>query len=222
MKATRGIINKIVHWEAWPFELLYLPLVIFWIWYMIKSKSVWFFTSSNPGLTFGGLEGEPKKEMYDLLPPGSYPPTFNVLPGEPITSIRSKLAANGIAYPFIVKPEVGGQGILLRKIDDEEALLYYHKMMPWEYIVQRLVEYPMEVSVFHIRYPNEPKGVVTGFLHKIPLYVTGTGSETLHTLVTRHPKGEKRVEELYGKHKERWNDVLERDEKYMLSYAANH
>ena len=123
MKATRGIINKIVHWEAWPFELLYLPLAIFWIWYIIKSRSVWFFTSSNPGLTFGGLEGEPKKEMYDLLPPGSYPPTFNVLPGEPITSIRAKLATNGIGYPFIVKPEVGGQGILLRKIDDEEALL---------------------------------------------------------------------------------------------------
>ncbi|MES2890643.1 MAG: hypothetical protein V4725_01490 [Bacteroidota bacterium] len=222
MKAARGIIHKIVNWEAWPFELLYMPLAIFWVGYMIKSKAVWFFTSSNPGLTFGGLEGEPKKEMYDLLPPGSFPPTFNVLPGEDVVSIRAKLSTHGVGYPFIVKPEVGGQGILLRKIDDEEALLHYHKLMRWEYIVQSLVTYPLEVSVFHIRHPNETKGVVTGFLQKIPLYVTGTGSDTLHTLVARHPKGEKRVEELYGKHKERWNEVLQEDEKYMLSYAANH
>jgi hypothetical protein len=168
------------------------------------------------------LEGEPKKEMYDLLPRGSFPPTFNVLPGDSIDEIKLKLIQHNITYPFIVKPEVGGQGILLRKIDDEEALLYYHKLMPWEYMVQRLVEYPMEVSVFYIRHPKDSKGTITGFLHKIPLYVTGSGTDTLHTLVTRHPKGGKRVEELQGKHRDRWHDVLEKNEKYMLSYAANH
>ncbi len=222
MKITRGIINKIINWEAWPFELLYMPLAICWLWYIIKSGSVWFFTSSNPKITFGGLEGEPKKEMYDLLPKNSYPPTFNVLPGEDLASIKNKLQTSNINYPFIVKPEVGGQGILLRKINDEAALIHYHHLMPWEYMVQSLVEYPMEVSVFYIRHPNESKGRVTGFLHKIPLHVTGTGNDTLQSLITKHPKGEKRLEELYAKHNDRWNDVLSKDEKYMLSYAANH
>ena len=222
MKKTKGIINKIFDWEAWPFELLYLPLTVFLFWYIIKSRSVWFFTSSNPGLTFGGLEGEPKKEMYDLLPEGAYPTTFNVLPGEEIALIQKKLREYKIEYPFIVKPEIGGQGILLRKIDNGKALQHYHALMPWEYMIQSLVHYPMEVSVFYIRHPADQKGIVTGFLHKIPLFVTGSGTETLQHLVSRHPKGEKRLEELYGKHSERWNDVLEKDEKYMLSYAANH
>lgn len=222
MKKTNGIIKKIVNWEAWPFELLYMPLIIFWVGNIIRSRSVWFFTPSNPKLTFGGLEGEPKKEMYDLLPQWAYPTKFNVLPGTNLNDVKLKLIEHKIDYPFIVKPEIGEQGILLRKIENETELIHYHKLMPWEYIIQRLVTFPMEVSVFYIRHPKELKGCVTGFLHKIPLYVTGTGKETLHVLIAKHPKGEKRLDELYGKHKDKWNDVLPAGEKYVLSYAANH
>lgn len=222
MKIATGIKNKITAWESWPFELLYMPLTVFLLWYIIKSRAVWFFTSSNPKLTFGGLEGEPKKEMYDLLPEGSFPPTFNVFPHEDFSEMQKKLHQYKIEYPLIVKPEIGGQGILLRKIDDEVALKHYHSLMPWEYIVQSLVQYPMEVSVFYIRHPKKAKGIITGFLHKIPLFVTGTGTDTLENLISKHPKGVKRVDELYGKHKERWNEVLQNGERYMLSYAANH
>jgi hypothetical protein len=222
MKIVKGIINKITNWEAWPFELIYTPMSFFWLWYTIKSGAVWFFTSSNPKLTFGGMEGEPKKEMYDLLPEGFFPSTFYVLPNEDFSEIQHKLTQHQIDYPLIVKPEVGGQGILLRMIENEAALKRYHELMPWEYIVQNLVYYPMEVSVFYIRHPKEKTGRVTGFLHKVPLQVTGDGVQTLASLIGQHPKGGKRLEELYNKHRERWNDVLPAGEKYMLSYAANH
>lgn len=222
MKKPPSIIHKIVNWEAWPFELLYMPLIIFWVWYTIKSRSVWFFTSSNPKITFGGLEGEPKKEMYELLPKESYPPTFNVLPEESLSLIAERVKANNIDYPFIVKPEVGEQGILLRKISNEAELLRYHSMMPWEYIVQGLVDYPIEVSIFYIRHPKEMTGRVTGFLQKIPLSITGNGKDTMEELIAVHPKGAKRKEELFTKHQQRWNKVLPEGEKYMLSYAANH
>ena len=195
---------------------------IFWLWYMLKSKAVWFFTPSNPKLTFGGLEGEPKKEMYALLPKELYPPTFTVLPAANLELLKQKLSLNNITYPVIVKPEVGGQGILLRKIKDEAALKAYHAMMPWEYIVQQLVTYPMEVSVFYIRHPKNVKGVVTGFLHKIPLQVTGNGIDTLETLIQQHAKGKKFLMALHLKHAAQWNQVLPVNEKYMLSYAANH
>ncbi|MEP7108954.1 MAG: hypothetical protein ABI760_13260 [Ferruginibacter sp.] len=222
MKIAKGIINKITNWEAWPFELLYTPISVFWAWYTIKSGSVWFFTASNPKLTFGGMEGEPKKEMYDLLPPALYPATFNVLPKEDFLMLKQKLILFKIDYPFIVKPEVGGQGILLRKIDNEAALKHYHSLMPWEYIIQDLVNYPMEVSVFYVRHPKEKKGTITGFLHKIPLQVTGNGMQTLGSLIQQHPKGGRRLPELIIKHRERWDEVLPDGEKYMLSYAANH
>ena len=75
----KKIFDKFLNWEAWPFALLYAPMAPFWGWYMLKSGAVWFFTPSNPKLTFGGMEGEPKREMYDLLPLNLYPTTFNVL-----------------------------------------------------------------------------------------------------------------------------------------------
>ena len=168
------------------------------------------------------MEGEPKKEMYDLLPPELYPTTFNVMPGQDLDTIINEIQQRGIEYPLIVKPEVGGQGILFRKIDSLEELKHYHSKVPVEYIVQRMVHYPMEVSIFYIRHPQEEKGRVTGFLHKIPLQVTGDGKHTLEQLVELHPKGNKRVGELHSKHKERWNEILPDGERYMLSYAANH
>ena len=168
------------------------------------------------------MEGEPKKEMYDLLPKELYPTTFNVLPREDFSLITEKLKEYKIDYPLIVKPEIGGQGILFRKLDTEKEFLHYHSLMPFEYIVQDLVYYPMEVSVFYIRHPRQKKGTVTGFLHKIPLQVTGDGKQTLEELILEHPKGKKRKGELHSKHKDNWTRVLPAGEKYMLSYAANH
>lgn len=218
----KDILKRITNWEAWPFKLIYAPLTPVWGWYMLRSWSVWFFTPSNPKITFGGMDGEPKKEMYDLLPPALYPATFNVLPQQNFQDIKTDLEKSGIQYPFIVKPEVGCQGILFRKIDKEEELLKYHSKIPVEYIVQELVSYPMEVSVFYIRHPKEKKGTITGFLHKIPLQVTGNGKVTLQNLIRQHPKAQKRLGEMESKHRENLQTILATGEKYMLSYAANH
>ena len=219
MKKT---INKLLNWEAWPFALIYAPMAPFWGWYMLRSRAVWFFTPSNPKLTFGGMEGEPKREMYDLLPLNLYPTTFNILPAQSFDEVLQQLNISGIQYPLIVKPEIGGQGILFRKIDDEASFKHYHSLVPVEYIVQKMVHYPIEVSVFHIRHPKETKGIITGFLHKIPLQVLGDGKHTLEQLVMLNPKAEKRHNDLHSRHAEMWNNILPKNEKYILSYAANH
>ncbi|MEO6538009.1 MAG: hypothetical protein ABIT07_08505 [Ferruginibacter sp.] len=218
----RKLLHNIKNWESWPFKIIYAPIAPMWVWYMIKSRAFWFFTPSNPQLTFGGMEGEPKKEMYNLLPPELYPTTFNVMPSDDLASIIKKIHEYRISFPFIVKPEIGGQGILFRKIDTEAELIHYHSLVPVEYIVQRLVQYPIEVSIFHIRHPQNKKGIITGFLHKLPLQVTGDGEHTLEELILKHPKAVNRVGELHSKHKEKWNAVILNHEKYMLSYAANH
>ena len=215
-------MRKITHWEAWPFKLIYAPLVPMWTWNVIRSGAVWYFTPSNPGLTFGGMDGEPKKEMYDLLPPQLYPTTFNVLPGDDFEQVKAQVREKQIIYPLIVKPEVSCAGVLFRKIDDESELRNYHSLVPVEYIVQQMVLYPMEVSVFYIRHPEQKKGTITGFLHKIPLNVEGNGFNTLEQLVLLHPKAAKRTGELHSKHKENWHKVIPKGEKYMLSHAANH
>lgn len=216
------LLKRLTHWESWPFNLLYAPLLPFWIYYIIKSRAVWFFTPSNPKITFGGLEGETKSEMYDLLPKELYPLTEYILPKQSFCDVNSKVLSSKIGYPFIVKPDVGGQGILFRKIDNEQQWMNYHENVPVEYIVQELVNYPMEVSVFYIRHPLSQTGEITGFLHKIPLHLIGDGKTTVKDLVAQHPKASKRMEEMFQKHYQCWDKVLQPNEKYMLSYAANH
>ena len=168
------------------------------------------------------MDGEAKKEMYNLLPKHLYPATFTVLPGQHFDLLKKDLQHSGIQYPFIVKPEVACQGILFRKIDNEGELQHYHSKLPVEYIVQALVSYPMEVSVFYIRHPQKKKGMITGFLHKIPLQVIGNGKDTLEQLIRQHPKAQKRIGEMFSKHRQHVQTIIPAGEKYMLSYAANH
>ncbi|HUZ58247.1 MAG TPA: hypothetical protein VMU83_05645 [Hanamia sp.] len=217
-----NLITKIKNWEQWPFKILYAPIAPVWAWYMIRSGSVWFFTPSNPKLTFGGMEGEPKKEMHDLLPVELCPNYFNVKPSISFQEIKEMLAHSGIQYPLIVKPEVGGQGILFRKIENEEHLKEYHSKIPVEYFIQEFIKYPVEVSLFYYRYPFEKRGAITGFLQKIPMRVTGDGIHTLEELLLMNLKAKKRIAGLKLKHGQNFNKIIPVGETYILSYAANH
>jgi Fe-S oxidoreductase len=61
------IINKndqMLNWEKWNFKVIYFPLAFVWVWYIIKSRAIWFFTPSNPTIDFGGFQGEGKKITY--------------------------------------------------------------------------------------------------------------------------------------------------------------
>lgn len=217
-----SLIKKIKNWEQWPFKILYAPVVPVWFWYMIRSRAVWFFTPSNPKLTFGGMEGEPKKEMHDLLPENLRPGYFNIKPLDDFSEIKERLAQSGIQYPLIVKPEVGGQGILFRKIEDEEHLKEYHSKIPVEYFIQEFIKYPLEVSLFYYRYPFEKKGAITGFLQKVPMCVRGDGVHTLEELLLMNLKAKKRIEEIRHKHEHNFNKIIPDGETYFLSHAANH
>jgi hypothetical protein len=202
--------------------MLYAPIVPVWVWYIIRSRAIWFFTASNPKLTFGGMEGEPKKEMHDLLPPHLCPAFFNVQPSDDFSVVLKKVEEKNIQFPLIVKPEVGGQGILFRKINNEAQLKNYHEQVPVEYFVQEFIQYPIEVSLFYYRYPNNPEGVITGFLQKLPMQVTGDGIHTLKELIMMNSKSGKRIDELRLKHQHNFDKVLMAGDKYMLSHAANH
>lgn len=213
--------EKLSNWELWPFALRYLFITPVWAWYCLRSGSFWFFTPSNPTITFGGFEGEGKKEMYEQLPQGYYPKTIYVLPAEPFEEVRQKLVANGFTYPFVVKPDVGMKGLLFRKIDNEKELAVYHEKNPVEYIVQDLVEYPLEVSVFYYRHPAEQRGVISGFIQKDLMDVTGDGTSTLLQLIEKHPNAKYRLDEMHIKHQASLEKVIPAGERFILTYAAN-
>lgn len=213
--------EKAGNWELWPFKLRYLLISPVWLWYCLRSGSLWFFSSSNPTLTFGGLDGEAKKEMYDLLPREFYPRTIYISPKDSFESVRASLQQHGFVYPFVVKPDVGAKGLLFRKIDNEEELRLYHRKNPVEYLIQDLVTYPLEVSVFYYRYPDAEKGVITGFIQKDLMDVFGDGEHTLWELITAHPNARHRPDEMRIKHAHHLERIIPKGERYILTYAAN-
>ncbi|HMR93701.1 MAG TPA: hypothetical protein PKC69_15370 [Chitinophagaceae bacterium] len=220
--AIKKKFQRLFNWELWNFYLLYAPISPVWFWYSLRSRSFWFFSSSNPTITFGGFEGEGKKEMYDQLPPHLVPRTIYIMHDWPFDEVNKKVQEAGFRFPFIVKPDVGMKGILFRKIESEDQLRKYHERIPVEYIVQDLIDLPVEVSVFYYRHPANEKGTVSGFIHKELLQVKGDGVLTLKQLVEQHPRAKFRMEEMQHRHGHRFDRVIPAGEIFYLSYAGNH
>jgi hypothetical protein len=212
---------KIQHWETWHYLAKYIPIMPVWLWSCLKARSFWFFTPSNPTITFGGFEGESKSEMYNQLPPGTYPKSIFIKPSLLFEEVQRLLTENNLDYPFAVKPDVGMMGFMFRRINNEQELQYYHQSMPVDYFIQELVNYPLEVSVFYYRFPGQKKGTITGFLKKEFLQVAGDGKSSLWELIKNYDRVRFRLDEMKSKHADRLNDVLPEGEIYFLSYALN-
>jgi hypothetical protein len=214
--------KKVTNWELWPFKVIYAPLSFVWLYYALRAKAFWFFSNVNPTLEFAGFEGESKKEMYEQLPKQYYPATVYINANTSVEEVKNKVESAGINYPLIAKPEVGMQGVLVRQIKNEQELKEYIEKVPVDFLIQPFIDLPFEYSVFHIRYPGEPKGVVTGFIQKEYLQVIGDGKSTLLDLIRQHPKAQYREKEMRHLHQQMLQNVLPRGEKYDLSYTGNH
>ena len=128
---------------------------------------------------------------------------------------------NNFRYPFAVKPDVGMMGFMFRKIDNVEQFKQYHETMPVDYILQELIEYPLEVSVFYYRFPDESSGTITGFIKKEMPEVKGDGKSNLLQLILRHPSASFKLDEMKSKHESRLNDIIPANKIYRLSWACN-
>ena len=217
----KNMLFRATHWETWNYLAKYIPIMPVWLWYCVKGRSFWFFTPSNPTLTFGGFEGEEKKEMYDQLPAGSFPKTIYIDPSLSFNQVEAKIIINNFKFPFAVKPNVGMMGYMFRKIHSANDLLLYHQKMPVQYVLQELIEYPIEVSVFYYRYPNQTTGTITGFLKKEFLEVIGDGHSTLLKLMEEYPRVRFRLDEMKSKHADKLDLAIPKGEIYFLSYALN-
>ena len=160
--------------------------------------------------------------MYEQLPEELFPKTGYIpvsTSGEEAIEIARRM---DFVYPIAVKPDVGMQGMMFRKIDNEEELLRYHRHCPADYLIQDLVDLPVEYSVFHIRYPDQEKGMITGLIEKVYLQVLGDGHSTLEQLIEKHPKACFRIDEMRKKHGGKFTEVIAAGQPFYLSIAGNH
>lgn len=218
----RPFFIRLLHWEYWPFHVVYGPLYLYWLWLCLKARSFFFFNASNPSITNGGFLMESKKEIYDLLPWQYYPNTIFVKAHTPLREIVGEIKRGNFQFPLIAKPDIGMKGLSVKKLHSEKELLEYAIQSRVNFLVQEFVPFDNEVGIFYYRFPNEEKGHISGIVRKEFLTVAGDGQSTMTELL----KKDKRfilqlavLKETYGNELKR---ILQRGEKRILVPYGNH
>lgn len=227
MKLLRKIKNlplliRLVNWEYWPFHVLYAPVYPVWLWYCIKSRSFFFFSTSNPTIKNAGFLMEPKSEI-DLLIPSAYKPLTLFFPaGTTLNTITQAVRNHQLHYPLVVKPDIGMQGKAVVKVYNESELKNAITQFTVNFIVQPFIAYPKEVGIFYVRYPDEQDGKITGIVEKEFLSVNGDGISTIETLLYNTPRYILQIAALKKLLGAGINDIIKKGEERILVPYGNH
>jgi hypothetical protein len=218
----RLLLHKLGHWEYWPFQIVYIPISMLWIYYAIKTRSLFFFNASNPTIKNGGFMMESKKAIYNLIPQHYYPKTELIIEGTPFVEILKTIENSGIQFPFIAKPDIGLRGSAVKKIHNIKELASYNSKADFDYLVQSLIPFENEVGIFYVRYPNEKLGRITGIVSKEFMIVTGDGVSTTEELIKKDARYELQLKALRLEYGKILLNILPKGEKLNLVPYGNH
>ncbi|MBY0432550.1 MAG: hypothetical protein K2U26_00405 [Cyclobacteriaceae bacterium] len=218
---TRFFI-KLRHWEYWPFGILQAPLFPYWLWLSLKARSFVFFSASNPGILMGGMFGESKFDVLNLVPSTHRPKTILISLPTKVDEVMHRLRENGLTFPLIFKPDLGERGWMVRKIKSEADVTVYLSEIKINFLAQELVDLPLEFGVFYVRYPNQPTGRVTSIVGKEMLTVVGDAKKTLAELILEKERAKLQWEILKEKFRDQLSRVLSVNEKIELVSIGNH
>lgn len=213
---------KLFHWEFWSFGAVYTWVYPVWVWCCIRNRSFFFFNASNPLIRNGGLLNESKEEISKLIPEHLQPKTlFYRLPADP-AMILDQMQSNGLNFPVMGKPDVGGRGRGVKKIHNETELRYYAEMSSMDFHIQEFIPFPNEVGIYYHRIPGEAKGKLTGIVRKEFLSVTGDGRSTLEQLLLQNDRALIYLENLKQMHRDGLGRVIPSGERFIVSPYGNH
>jgi len=166
--------------------------------------------------------GESKFEVLELVPERYKPKT--ALLKIPITASQALriIADNDFQFPVIFKPDLGERGYMVKRICNESDIDHYLSKINGNFIVQELIDLPVECGVFYTRFPNEEKGKVTSLVLKEMLTVIGNGVSTLEELILEKPRAKLQWETLRETYAEKLSQIIAANEEVTLNSIGNH
>ena len=215
-------LHKLFHWEYWPMEFVYYPLLPFWLFFSLRAKSFFFFNAANPSITNGGMAMESKKEIYDMIPDQYIPKTILVERTMQIPELLEEIKNKGMYFPLIAKPDIGMKAFAVDRIKNEEDLKSYIDRTSNSFLIQELIPHTNEVGIFYVRRPHEKKGRITGIVSKKFLSVIGDGKHTIEELIKKNPRSHFQLVPLQQKFGEQLNAVLDKDKEFILVPYGSH
>jgi len=213
---------KLTNWEYWPFGIIQTPIFLMWAWYALKERSLFYFSASNPSILTGGMMGESKYDILKRIPDAVKPKTvFVKLPADKVQLLEI-LTQNGFTFPVIFKPDLGERGWLVRRIKNEEDIEKYLTEIKIDFIIQELIELPLEFGVYYIRFPSEQNGFVNSITGKEFLSVIGDGKKSLQELILEKDRAKIQWDTLRYVYADKLIEVLPLGKKIELVSIGNH
>ncbi len=227
MKTDPGIVMplwfiKYTRYEFWPIWLFYFPVIFYWMYLAIRSRSVTYFTAANPGIELGGFCGESKINILNKITPEYLPVTLFFQKDTSFENCLDVLSQHHVLFPVICKPNVGERGNDVEKIENAGQLKSYLDERSFDFIIQEYIDYEVELGILYFRYPDGSKTGITSIVKKEFLSVTGDDVSTISELIAQNTRGRFQAEKLKLKLGAGINTILPAGKKMLLEPIGNH
>jgi hypothetical protein len=198
------------------------PFFVYWLWLSLRAKSLFFFSASNPGIVLGGMLGESKYDVLNLIPTQYKPKTIIIRHPFSFHQVMTLFHENNFHFPVIFKPDIGERGYRVKRIFNEQDVEQYVRTFNRDFLIQELIDLPIECGVFYTRFPDEGAGKVTSLVLKEMLTVTGDGTATLEELILDKPRAKLQWDVLKISHQENLANVFPAGRTIELNPIGNH
>lgn len=225
-----GRIKRLLNWEFWPVRVFYFPVFIYVLVLAVRHRCLTVFTCANPSITSGGLVGESKESIYGAIG-RSLKATDHILKytkiggtlslSAKLTEVRNFIKTNCLAFPIVLKPDVGerGKGVMIAQTFEQVS--DYLSRSSSDTIVQEFFD-GVEASVFYYRYPDQEKGKVFSITEKQFPTLLGDGRSDLRMLILNDSRAVALAQSYFDQNKDRLDRVPERDEAVELINIGTH
>lgn len=215
-------VIRLFNWEYWPFWAVQWPLFLYWLWLALRARALFFFSASNPSIPTGGMMGESKFDVLELIPQPFKPTSIRLSPRLNAADVMSKLTEAGLALPVIFKPDMGERGWMVKRINTEADVQQYLTQIKISFIAQELLTLPLEFGVFYWRLPGTERGTVNSITGKEFLSVTGDGRHTLAELIRANPRALLQWDKLMARLGDKMNSIPAAGNLVELVSIGNH
>ena len=186
--------RRTTRWEFWPPWVFYAPVAAHIVRLALRHRGLTVFTAANPAIPNGGFIGESKADILDALERGGAPVArllkvrVEEAPEARVAHARRFLEAHELAFPVVVKPDVGERGREVSIVRDEISLERLVMQAERDLLIQEFIP-GVELGVFYVRRPGEDRGRIFSVTEKQLPFVVADGTRTLEELILDDPRG---------------------------------
>ncbi|WP_316838700.1 NRDE family protein [Pedobacter gandavensis] len=213
---------RLLNWEYWPLEIVYLPVLPYWFWLSLKARSLFFFSAANPSIRNAGFAMCRKSSIYDLMSEKHYPKTLLCKSSISIAALTNGLQAKGLNFPLMAKPDMGERGVKVELLRSLAEVCAYLERAKFDFLIQEYIDFEQELGVFYYRIPGESRGHISGIVGKEFLGLTGDGTSTIEMLLIQEDRYFLQLDAIRAIYGKLLKMVLPAGSYYRLLPYGNH